>query len=112
MWCSFSTRPLILRCYGTARAVHRGDADWAELDGHFPPHAGARQVFDMTIDLVQTSCGYGVPLMDNPRTRDTIDRWTDDRGEAGVRAYWASTNATSLDGRPTGIVEKSSVPDS
>ena len=107
MWCSFTAKPLILRCYGTARAVHRGEADWDALNARFPPHPGARQVFDMAVDLVQTSCGYAVPFMDAPRTRDTLDRWTDDKGQDGVRAYWVEKNAITLDGRPSHIVEKS-----
>ena len=36
MWCSFTTRPLILRTYGTARTLHRGDAGWDELAELFP----------------------------------------------------------------------------
>ncbi len=62
MFCAFEGKPLILRLYGTARAVHEGDADWDDLAGQFPPMRGARNVFDVAVDLVQTSCGFGVPL--------------------------------------------------
>lgn len=103
MWCGFELRPLILRCYGTARAVHPRDADWDALNGLFPPHDGARQVYDMAVDLVQTSCGYAVPFMDYAGERDTLDRWTADKGPEGVRRYWAETNAQTLDGLETGI---------
>lgn len=107
MWCSFGTRPLILRVYGTARAVHRGDADWSTLDAHFEPDPAARQVFDVSVEIVQTSCGYAVPFMDNPRPRDVLKKWGQDKGEAGIRAYWAERNTITMDGVPTGIVEKS-----
>jgi hypothetical protein len=103
MWCGFETRPLILRAYGTARTIHPDDPDWAALDGAFAPHAGARQVYDMTVDLVQTSCGYAVPFMDYAGERGVLDRWTEDKGDAGIREYWASTNAETIDGMPTGI---------
>ncbi|MGD9863480.1 MAG: pyridoxamine 5'-phosphate oxidase family protein [Pseudodonghicola sp.] len=103
MWCSFTKRPLILRAYGTARAVQQGDADWAALVALFPPHRGARQVFDMAVDMVQTSCGYAVPFMDYAAERDTLTHWTDQRSDDDLRAYWLEKNARTLDGKPTGI---------
>ena len=57
MWCSFALRPLILRAYGSARTISPVDADWAELNRRFPRGPGARQIFDVAVDLVQTSCG-------------------------------------------------------
>lgn len=101
MWCSFTTRPLILRAYGTARAIHADDADFAALDGHFPPHIGTRQLYDMTVDMVQTSCGYAVPFMDFRADRDTLDKWSDDRGPDGIRSYWDERNGQTIDGAPT-----------
>lgn len=101
MWCSFTTRPLILRAYGTARTIHADDAEFADLDGHFPPHIGARQVYDLQIDMVQSSCGYAVPFMEFQSDRDTLDKWADDRGADGVRAYWPERNSKTIDGMPT-----------
>ena len=101
MWCSFTTRPLILRAYGSARTIHTDDPDFAELDAHFTPHIGTRQLYDMAVDLVQTSCGYAVPFMEFQRDRDTLDKWTDDRGPDGILAYWDEKNSTTLDGAPT-----------
>ncbi|MBE1284871.1 MAG: pyridoxamine 5'-phosphate oxidase family protein [Rhodobacteraceae bacterium] len=103
MWCSFSKRPLILRCYGTATATHVGDAGWKELAGHFPAHRSARQIFDLTVDLVQTSCGYAVPFMDFAQDRDTMQRWVDDKSDADIRAYWIEKNTRTIDGKPTGV---------
>lgn len=31
MWCSFTTKPIILRCYGTAKTYHINDAGWDDL---------------------------------------------------------------------------------
>lgn len=103
MWCSFGVRPLILRAYGLARAVHRNDADWSELAGQFPDDYAARQIYDMSVSSVQTSCGYAVPRMDLVQHRDTLAKWSDDRGPDGVRKYWRDKNATTIDGIPTGI---------
>lgn len=103
MWCSFTTRPLILRAYGTARTVQQGDADWDGMNGHFPAHRGARQVFEMAVEMVQTSCGYAVPFMEFRSDRDTLDKWTAGKSDDDLRAYWLEKNATTLDGKPTGI---------
>ena len=103
MWCSFTARPLILRAYGTARAVHPRDANWTDLAAHLPDQPGARQIYDVTVDLVQTSCGYAVPLMDAARERPVLRKWAEDKGQDGLKTYWSDRNRTSIDGLPTGI---------
>jgi hypothetical protein len=105
MWCSFDTRPLILRVYGTATAVHAADPGFPALNALFPNDPGARQVYDVTVDLVQTSCGYAVPLMDKPRERDVLKKWSAAKDEAAIRAYWAEKNRSTIDGFPTGMPE-------
>lgn len=106
MFTAFEGPPLILRLYGTARAVHPRDADWEELIGLFPPLPGARQVFDLMVEEVQTSCGMGVPFFDYAGERDDLNRWAEKKGEDGIRDYWRDRNTTSLDGRPTGILDE------
>lgn len=103
MWCAVEGAPLILRCFGSARTVHDTDADWPELSAHFDPHRSARQIFDMTVDLVQNSCGYAVPLMSYEGERDTMDKWVAARSDQDIRDYWTDRNARTIDGRPTGI---------
>ncbi|RVU39766.1 pyridoxamine 5'-phosphate oxidase family protein [Hwanghaeella grinnelliae] len=105
MFCAFEGKAGILRAYGTARAVYPGGRDWPNLSGLFPDMAGTRQIFDLTVDLVQTSCGTGVPVMRFERQRgpDELLPFYDALGADGVRAYWGRKNAVSLDGRPTGI---------
>jgi hypothetical protein len=103
MWCSFTTRPMILRAYGTARALHRADPDWPALAALLPDLPGVRQIVDFAIDLVQTSCGYAVPFMASTVDRPVLRDWALGKGEAGLRDYWATRNDRSLDGVPTGI---------
>ena len=103
MWCAFDEQPLILRCYGTARTIHRDDPGWAAGNTAFPPDPAARQLFDLTIDLVQTSCGFGVPRLSYDGERPDADAWTAEKGPGGIRRYWDETNRTTLDGFPTGI---------
>lgn len=107
MWCSFSRPLMILRCYGTARAIHRNDSEWDELDTNFEPNFAARQIFDMTVDLVQRSCGFAVPKMEFIEENDALSNWSERHGAAGVHEFWIEKNARTIDGKPTHIVEKS-----
>jgi hypothetical protein len=57
------------------------------------------------VDLVQTSCGYAVPLMDYVEDRQVLANWAQKRGEEGIREYWREKNQLSIDGFPTRIIE-------
>jgi hypothetical protein len=103
MWMSVTTRPLILRAYGTARAIHRGDPDWPSLAAQLPAQPGARQIIDLSIELVQSSCGFAVPFMDHRADRPVLQKWAEDKGDNGLRDYWNTRNRHSIDGLPTGI---------
>ncbi len=105
MFCAFQGDPLILRLYGRAEAVHRRDKRWKTLATGLPSMPGARQIMLMNIELVQTSCGFGVPLYDFRGQRELLPRWAENKGRAGLEQYWREKNAVSLDGRKTGIVE-------
>ncbi|HEY3534209.1 MAG TPA: pyridoxamine 5'-phosphate oxidase family protein, partial [Pedococcus sp.] len=69
----------------------------------FPPPRGARQVYDVHLDLVQTSCGYGISLMELSEQRDLMDRWRRRRATPGSRRTTARRNRVSIDGCPTGL---------
>lgn len=105
MWCAFAGAPLILRAYGTARAVHPGDPDWEELYSGFKPIPGARQIFDMAVDMVQTSCGMAVPYLDFNAERTLLRDWADKKSEGEMQQYWEEKNLTSIDGLDTGMRE-------
>lgn len=106
MFCAFEGKPVILRLYGKAKVIHINDAEWAERYSHFTPLPGARQIFDMEVEMVQTSCGMAVPLFDYVGERDALIKWSEKKGEEGIEQYWRDNNQTSLDGLPTHIVEK------
>lgn len=108
MFCAFEGAPMILRLYGTARVLPRGGAEYAALlatafSGEEAP--GARQIFVLDVDRVQTSCGYGVPLFDYAGERDTLRRWAASKGETGLKEYRKQKNLVSIDGLPTGLSE-------
>jgi hypothetical protein len=104
MFCSFDKQPLILRLYGQATVIHPRDDKWDELSKLFPAYTGARQIFVMDLELVQTSCGYAVPHYELKSERPTLTKWADGRGESGIREYWAEKNMKSLDDKDTGIL--------
>ncbi|MEL6619817.1 MAG: pyridoxamine 5'-phosphate oxidase family protein [Pseudomonadota bacterium] len=104
MWCGFEARPMILRAYGTAHTLHPRDDGFADLNALFPPSDGARQIYDVAVELVQSSCGYAVPFFDYVGERDVLQHWTDDKGPQGVADYWRDRNQTTIDGAPTHIL--------
>ncbi|HFQ14314.1 MAG TPA: pyridoxamine 5'-phosphate oxidase family protein, partial [Gammaproteobacteria bacterium] len=71
------------------------------LDGLFEANPGARQIFDLQVELVQTSCGFAVPLFDYRGQRETLDKWARNKGRKGIEQYWQEKNRVSLDGKPT-----------
>jgi hypothetical protein len=103
MFCAFEDSPMILRLYGTADVIHTKDAAWTEKTALFPERAGSRQIFELKVDLVQTSCGFGVPLFDYQGDRDNLTAWATNKGEEGIQKYWGEKNQVSMDGKPTGI---------
>ena len=105
MWCAFEGPPMILRAYGTAAVFHPRDARFEEFSRQLPATVGTRQYLLVTIDLVQTSCGYAVPFMDYVEDRTVLSKWAEKRGPTGISDYWQEKNQTSLDGRPTGVLE-------
>jgi hypothetical protein len=107
MFCSFEGSPLILRLYGQARTIHPWEAEWESLVSEFPPLPGARQIIDIQVDLVHSSCGMGVPLFDYASEREQLLNWAEKKGEQGVRDYQLEKNSLSLDDKETGITADS-----
>ena len=105
MFCSFEGKPLILRVYGKARAIHARDEEWAEWSALFPEYPGARQIFLLDVDSAQTSCGFAVPNYQYQEDRGELVDWTEKIGDEGVKNYWKKNNQTSIDGKPTNLFE-------
>ncbi len=102
MFCAFEGEPRILRLYGEGEVIQPGDEDWAHLRGRFADDIpGVRQIFHLMVTRVQTSCGYGVPLMDFVADRQRLTDWAAEKGEEGIARYQREKNARSIDGLPT-----------
>jgi hypothetical protein len=109
MFCAFEGKPLVLGLYGKAKVYHRSDREWNELISAFKPLPGARQIFDVAVDLVQSSCGMSIPYFDYVGERELLNDWAIKKGEECIRQYWADKNQVSIDGHPTNIVAKAAV---
>ena len=58
----------------------------------------------MSIDMVQTSCGYAVPFMEFQSDRDTMQKWVDGKSDDDIRSYWVERNShPRLMAKPTGV---------
>lgn len=99
MFMALSGRPRILRLYGTGTAHLHGTPQFDELAAGFAPNEVARAVIDVRVDLVRSSCGYTVPLLEPVGMRDTYDAWAERKGPT-IDEYWATRNASSIDGLP------------
>jgi hypothetical protein len=100
MMCNFQQPALILRIYGTGRPVLPADADWDELAAHFTLLPGTRQIFDIAVESVQTSCGWGVPVMALDSERQTLVKYHTGKDPAEWAAKYAARDR-SIDGLPT-----------
>jgi hypothetical protein len=112
MFCAFEGPPKILRLFGRGQVLERGGSRYMTLlDAHFGSSEplGARQMVLLEVDLVRTSCGFGVPRYDYVGQRDTLGRWAAAQGEERLRVYRQTKNMESLDGLPTGFHETTPV---
>jgi hypothetical protein len=101
MFCSFEGSPNILRLYGKGFAVLPDTEQWQTYAPHFTIYPSTRQIIVADIHLVQTSCGFGVPLFEYTGERDIHFDWARKKGEKGLKEYMQEKNLKSLDGLPT-----------
>lgn len=106
MFCAFEGKPLILRLYGQAQVYHEREETYHQYIGLFEADAGARQIITLQIDLVQTSCGYAVPMMTYEEERSILREWSKKQGREKMKQYWKEKNTKSIDGEDTYIFEE------
>jgi len=105
MFNNFANPALIMRLYGTGRPVLPQDAGWDDLAAHFEILPGTRQIFDIRVDNVQTSCGWGVPRMEMQAERETLVKY---HRQADPEAWMKKTagRVQSIDGLPTRATDR------
>ncbi|GAA4641960.1 pyridoxamine 5'-phosphate oxidase family protein [Pontixanthobacter gangjinensis] len=99
MFCNFQQPALILRIYGHGKPVLPQDAEWEGLAESFILLPGTRQIFDIVVESVQTSCGWGVPLMEMQQERQTLKK----AHRNSDPSEWAAKHGmrlSSIDGLP------------
>ena len=62
MMCAYEGEPLILRIYAKVKVIQEKDKEWNTYIKNFEKINGVRQVFELNIESVNSSCGWGVPL--------------------------------------------------
>lgn len=102
MMCAFDGRPLILRLYGRGRSVLPQDPQWDELAAHFTILSGTRQIFLIDVTSIQTSCGWGVPLMTFDRGRETLSKYHAQH-DPEQRLATIANRTKSIDGLPVRV---------
>jgi hypothetical protein len=105
MFCNFRQPAQILRIYGIGQPVVPWDREWDELAAHFTLLPGTRQIFDIAVGSVQTSCGYGVPLMTLERERPSLLKHHA-RADPGEWAGKYKRRRTSIDGLPAKTTDR------
>ena len=99
MFCNFQQPALILRIYGRGDPVLPWERGWDELARHFTLLPGTRQIFDIAVESVQTSCGWGVPIMTMERERATLLK-SHAQADPGFWAGQHRSRRKSIDGLP------------
>jgi len=101
MFCAFENEPRILRLFGAGKVIRPEDATWNQYRQLFAESIpGVRQIFLLTVTRVQTSCGFGVPLMQLEAQRDLLTNWATKKSEDELKDYQLKKNAKSIDGLP------------
>jgi hypothetical protein len=100
MFCSFDSRPRIVRLHGRGMVAMPGDPAYDDVVSRHPPHPSTRAVIVVDVERVSDSCGFGVPVMELAGERDLLRRGAERRGPEGLAEYRATKNAASIDGLP------------
>ncbi|MCJ1266459.1 hypothetical protein MMC22_006344 [Lobaria immixta] len=118
MFCSFLTMPRIMRFFCMGKVIEWDQPEFESLIRKMGKEKieGARAIILLDVFKVQTSCGFGVPLLsadpingdpasidEKPvlKDRETLGHWASVTIEKGkLQKYQRDMNADSLDGLP------------
>jgi hypothetical protein len=105
MFCAFEGKPNILRLYCEAKCIQEKDNYWNEYISNFSSSHGARQVFEVKIKNINSSCGMGVPLFDFVNQRKDLTNYYENSSKEEHIAYMKKKNQTSFDGKDTKLFD-------
>ncbi|URN93765.1 MAG: pyridoxamine 5'-phosphate oxidase family protein [Candidatus Pristimantibacillus lignocellulolyticus] len=75
MWNSFDETPVILRAYGIGRVVSKDSDEFVSIMQRYYQNIESRiirQIFIIDIYEIQSSCGWGVPIMKFEKHREKL----------------------------------------
>ncbi len=98
-----------MRLYGQAKVIYPYDENWEKYSAHWPESKTARQVFELNIDSVQTSCGFSIPYYEYQGERDTLMQFWQSKNEDEIATYQQKKNSLSIDGLPTGLEQRNNI---
>lgn len=100
MMCAFDGPPKIFRFYGNGSVVEPHDDRFADLLTHFPKLPSTRNIIEVSVERIIDSCGFGVPLYEFQKHRESFDNYYGSKTDEEIAAYRQDRNATSLEGLP------------
>jgi len=80
--------------------VTKTSPEWDRLRAGFPDYLGTRAIIHIDVTRVSDSCGYAVPLYDFRSDRETLIRWSANKGAEGLEQYRRQKNVVSVNGLP------------
>ena len=98
MFCAFAGPPKIVRFHGRGRVITTTSEEGLQIAEHFTSSEPPRAYIIADITRVSDSCGFGVPLMEFERERDSMAKWSEGKSAADLANYRRVKNAKSIDG--------------
>ena len=80
MFCSFDTRPKIVRLHGRGSVFLPGESTYDDVVALHPAHPSTRAVVVVDVERISDSCGFGVPVMEVVGERDLLRLGAERRG--------------------------------
>ncbi len=105
MFCSYEGEPLILRIYANVNVVQEKDKHWNEYIKNFKNTHASRQVFELNIESVNCSCGWGVPLFEYQGQREQLSDYYKNSTKEEHLKYMKNNNQLSFDGKETKLFD-------
>lgn len=100
MMCAFEGPPKIYRFYGNGMVLEPHDEMFAETLAKFPQQPAARNIIVIDVERIIDSCGYGVPLYEYQKDRDSLSNYFANQSDDDILDYRARKNSVSLEGLP------------
>lgn len=98
MMCAFDGPPKIFRFYGTGTAIEPQHPDFADMLGKFPEQPAVRNFIRIDIERIRDSCGFGVPLYEFQKHRESLTNHYEQRTKSEIEESRLQKNSVSLDG--------------